>query len=125
MLAGPGHHGSQDRCHLRLVMVITETLADRARFQWDVACVAWVTFFMCHIKSHVSHETLMCPEDRGQEFREQRESKVSRVRRYADRKGAALWWHRVVTTTSTTGGTGAWQEAAATSPLQLPPSPGK
>ena len=31
----------------------------------------------------------MCPEDRGQEFREQRESKVSRVRRYADRKGAA------------------------------------
>ena len=67
----------------------------------------------------------MCPEDRGQEFREQRESKVSRVRRYADRKGAAgaLWRHKVVTTT--TGGTGAWQEAAATSPLRLPPSPGK
>ena len=60
---------------------------------------------MCHIKSHVSHETLMCPEDRGQEFREQRESKVSRVRRYADRKGAA--GALVVVVTTTTGGTGA------------------
>ena len=169
MLAGSGRHGSQDSCHLRPVMVITQTLAYRTHFQWDITCVAWVTYFMCHMR-------VPCVLERNSESKARRRILVFVVMPGQRSRCSPMWHGRGRQETAPmniseryilqdlrnallkskicvflkyekysfpkqrnmvyrTGDEDdpvvlAWhgrgrQEAAATSPLRLPPSPGK